>query len=754
MAKTRKTSGEGDPGAETPKKKGPSRRLLILGGLAAGGGLAIGAALSPFSRIAEQRRLAGRPGETVLLSAVRIAPDGIVTVIYPHADMGTGNGTALAQILADELDADWSKVRIERAPPELAFANGALGQAFLRGDVEIPAAMAGFSWLVTRRVAETMRLQITGGSTAIAMTGMEGMRHAGASARYMLTHAAARAWGAPVGEIVVANGVLSHGSDKSAGFGEFAEASLAFDPPARLPFKTRTAYTQIGTSRQRLDIPAKVTGEAVYSGDIRLPGMVFAAIRACPTPGGTLASVDAAPVENSRGVVKVVSLPNAVAVLADNFWRARKAVEALEPQWTPGAKADLDSVATLAAMSASVNGPALKKDHAKGKASELLEADGVKVFEQTYTVPYLAHAAMETCGCVAHLSEGRLEIWGAFQDALGARYHAIKVSGLDPDQVVLNHTEMGGAFGRRAFSLDFLDHAIALAQTVDAPVNLVYTREEDMTHDFYRNASVARMRAILGEDGLPTAISHHYAERNDPRDASHFPYSLANVDVKFSEGNNRAPWGAWRSVDHSVQGFFIESFIDELAHEAGLDPYQYRRRLLADDPRALAVLDAAADMAGWTKNAGGAPRALGIAIKKSFGTIVCEIAEVEVGADGAVRVPNVWVAADPGLAVNPDGFVQQMESGVVYGLTAALHGEITFRKGEVVQRNFWDYPMVKMADCPRISVRIVESGARTGGAGEPATPPIAAAVANALFVATGRRVRSLPLSNADMKSVV
>lgn len=754
MAKARTASDEDGLNSGAPRKKGPSRRLLILGGLAAGGGIAIGAALSPFSRLDEQRKLAGRPGESVLLSALRIAPDDTITVIYPHADMGAGNGTALAQIVADELDADWSKVRIERAPAEVAFANGALAQGFLRGDIEIPEAMAGLGWLVTRRIAETLHLQITGGSTAIAITGMEGMRHAGASARYMLARAAAKAWGVPVDDVVVASGRLTHASGKSAGFGEFAEASLAFDPPARLPFKAKTAYTQIGLSRPRLDIPAKVTGEAIYSGDVRLPGMVFAAIRACPTPGGTLASVDAGPAEASRGVVKVVKLPNAVAVLADNFWRARKAVEALEPQWAQGAKAGLDSAATLVAMGAGVKGAKLRKDHAKGDTAKALDAPDAKIVERTYTVPYLAHAAMETVGCVAHMREGRLEIWGAFQDSLGARYHAAKTSGLDPAQVALNHTEMGGAFGRRAFNLDFLDHAIALARTTEAPVNLIYTREEDMTHDFYRNASVARMRAILDEEGLPVAVSHHYAERNDPKDASHFPYSLENVDVKFSTGDNAAPWGAWRSVDHSVQGFFIESFIDELAHEAGQDPYQYRRRLLADDARSLAVLDAAAEMAGWTQPAGARPRALGIAIKKSFGTVVCEIAEVAIGADGSVRVPNVWVAADPGLVINPNGFAQQMESGVIYGLTAALYGEITFRDGQVVQRNFLDYPMVKMADCPRISVRIMESGARTGGAGEPATPPIAAAVANALFAATGKRVRNLPISTAGQQSVV
>jgi isoquinoline 1-oxidoreductase beta subunit len=540
-----------------PKRKGISRRMMIIGGVAVGGGVAIGVALSPFSRIGEQRRLVGRPGESVLVSALRIAPDETLTVIYPHADMGTGNGTALAQILAEELDADWSKVRIERAPGESAFANGALGQAYLRGNFEIPAALAGLSWLVTRRLAETMHLQITGGSTAIALTGMEGMRHAGASARYMLTRAAARAWSVPESEITIAGGRIRHASGKDAGFGEFAEASLAFEPPARLPFKTKADYKLIGAAKKRLDIPDKVTGKAVYSGDIRLPGMVHAAIRACPTPGGVLASCDPAPAEGRRGVVKVVNLPNAVAVLADSYWRAKTAVEALSPQWSAGDKAGLDSAAMIDAMRASVEGGKLKKDHDRGKTGELLAAAGEKVVERTYTVPFLAHAAMEPMGCVAHMHDGRLDIWGAFQDALASKFLAMKVAGLGEDKVTIHHTEMGGAFGRRAIG-DYLEHAVAIARQTDAPVNLVYSREEDMTHDFYRNASVARMRAALGDDGLPAAIQHHYAERHDPKDASQFPYALDNIDVRFSEGDNGAPWGAWRSVDHSVQGFFIE----------------------------------------------------------------------------------------------------------------------------------------------------------------------------------------------------
>jgi isoquinoline 1-oxidoreductase subunit beta len=445
----------------------------------------------------------------------------------------------------------------------------------------------------------------------------------------------------------------------------------------------------------------------------------------------------------------VVQTPNAVAVLANSFWRARKAVETLKPVWSEGPGATIDSAGTLAAMGEAVRGAQAKKDHARGDAGKVIGAAGDTVVERTYTVPYLAHAAMEPVGCVAHFKDGELHIWGGFQDALNAKFLAMKTAGMREDQVFIHHTEMGGAFGRKG-TYDYIEYAIAIARQVDVPVNLQYTREQDMAHDFYRNPSVARMRAVLGADGRPTAITHTYAEKHDPPDASHFPYALPALDVRFTSGSNAAPWGAWRSVDHSVQGFFIESFIDELAHEAGQDPWQYRRTLLADNPRFLAVLDAAAEMSDWSNKG---DRALGIAIRQSFGTVVAEVAEVVMGADGRPRVTDVWVAADPGLVVNPDGFAQQMESGVIYGLTAALYGEITFKAGRVQQSNFFDYRMVHMADCPRIHTRMIESGARTGGAGEPGTPPIAAAVANAVFVLTGQRARQLPLSTVRLPPV-
>jgi isoquinoline 1-oxidoreductase beta subunit len=729
-------------------KKGPSRRLLIVSGLAAGGGLAVALALRPWSQLGEQRALLSSAEETLLNGSVIIGKDESVTVLYPHADMGVGNGTALAQMLAEELDADWSKVSIRRAPAELAFANGALAQAFLRGETEIPSALAGAGAFAARKLAEQMRLQITGGSTAIRFTGVDGMRPAGAAARAMLVNAAAAAWGVSAGEITVANGRIAHASGKEAGFGELAEAALAFAPPIDPPLKARASYAIVGQAKPRLDIPAKVNGAAVYSGDVRLPGMAFAAIRACPIPGGTLASVDPAPAKAMRGVVGVVEIKDAVAVLADSWWRARQGVDALDPQWDAGENAALDSAVAIAAMAKALTSGELKKDYAEGDAQAAL-GEAARSIEATYVVPYLAHAAMEPVGCVAHLADGRLTIHGAFQDALSAKFAAAKTAGLKPEAVTIIHTEMGGAFGRRA-TLDYLERAVAIAIQTDRPVNLLYSREEDMQQDYYRNASVARMRAGLDATNRPVAWIHQYTEKAEPKEASRIPYAIPAQEAAFIEGLNPAPWGPWRSVDHSVHGFFLESFVDELAHAAGADPMAFRRGLLDHAPRARAVLDAVAEMAEWA-----APRppgvGLGVALTESFGTIVAEIAEVQISAEGKPRVTRVWVAADPGEVINPDGFAQQMESGVVYGLTAALYGEITFAQGRVEQSNFTDYPMLTLAECPQISVRTIASGGKVGGAGEPGTPPIAAAVANAIFAATGVRVRELPLSKTSFE---
>jgi isoquinoline 1-oxidoreductase beta subunit len=448
-----------------------------------------------------------------------------------------------------------------------------------------------------------------------------------------------------------------------------------------------------------------------------------------------------------RGVKKVVKLPAAVAVVADNTWRGKEALAALKPVWNEGAKASLSQASIFAGMDAALAKGDLTEDHATGDVDAALKG-AKRVVEATYRVPFLAHATMEVMNCTAHFEGDRLSIWGGFQDGLGAKARAAKASGLAMDNITLHHTAMGGGFGRRGYSLDYIDKAIAVARQVEGPVQLVFTREEDMTQDFYRHASVARMKAALDDKGHVTAWLHTFTEKHDPPEAIFVNYDFANRAARYASDTNPIPWGAWRSVDHTQQGFFIETFMDELAHAAGKDPFEFRRAHLAGAPRHKAALELAATMAHWgTPTATG--RARGIAMREAFGSIVAQVAEVAI-EDGAVRVHRVWSAVDPGEVINPATFTAQIQGGCVYGLTAALHGEISIEKGRVVQTNFPEYDMVRMRDAPVHEVRFIESGARTGGAGEPGTAPIAPAVGNALFALTGQRIRELPFKSFDL----
>ncbi len=727
-----------------------TRRAVLIGG-AVGGGLLLGYALYPFSTLRRARGLAATGDEVLLTTWFKLAPDGTVTVIVPHSEMGQGVHTSLPMMLAEELDADWSRVRVEQAPADVAFANGPLARAFLRGDVTIPAVLAGTADFAARKIAEFMNLQLTGGSTSVRLTGVDGMRRTGAAARWMLVHAAAEAWNVPATEVTARASRLAHtASGKSATFGEMAARAANFDPPADLPLKPRADYTIVGTSRPRFDIPAKVDGSARYTLDVRLPGMLYAAVRACPVFGGTVAGYDAAQVKASRGVRAVLEIPGAVAVVADSWWRAEQALAALEIRWTEGEGAAHDSDSISAGMDRALAAGDLSTDYSFGDVESALRGAERQV-ERRYRVPYLAHATLEPMACVAHFAGGRLEIHGGFQDGLGARVRAAKVAGLPLERVALHHAAMGGGFGRRGSTLNYLDQAIAIARKVDAPVNLIWSREQDMTQDNYRNASIARMRAGLDAQRRPVAWLHEFTEKHDPEDATWIPYGIADREARYVNGTDPIPFGPWRSVDNSHHAFFIESFVDELAFEAKADPFAYRRDLLTGAPRHRVVLEAAAQMSGW-----GAPlpagRGRGISLKESFGTVVVQVAEVSAGEDGRARVHRVWCAADPGEVVHPDGLVAQLESGIVFGLTAALYGEITIERGRVVEKNFPDYPMLRMADTPSIEVRLVPSGATTGGAGEPGTPPIGAAVANAVFAATGHRVRTLPLRKHDLRT--
>jgi len=725
-----------------------SRRLVIFGGAATAGGLAVGYALMPFQTLDRAKGMIAKEGSTPLSAWVRIGTDNTVTVIVPHSEMGQGVHTSMPMMLAEELDADWSLVRMEQAPADMAFANGALAREYLRGDMSIPSWMSGAAEFGSRKVAEFMNLQITGGSTAVRMTGVRGMRMSGAAARWMLIKAAAAAWGVPESEIVAKKSKLSHASGKSATYGEMAAAAAAFDPPVDVPLKAKKDYTIVGQPIARFDIPGKVDGSAKYGIDLRLPNMTYAVIAASPVFGGTLKSVDEKPAMAMKGVKKVVKLPAAVAVVADNTWRAKEALAALQPVWDEGKNAGVTQASIFAAKEAALAKGGLTEDHASGNVDEALK--GAKnVIEATYKVPFLAHATMEVMNCTAHFEGDKLTIWGGFQDGLGAKARAAKAAGIPIDNVMLHHTAMGGGFGRRGGTLDYIDKAVAVARQVEGPVQVVFTREEDMTQDFYRHASLAKMRAAIDDKGKVTAWLHTFTEKHDPPEAIRVNYDFANQAARYASDTNPIPWGQWRSVDHTQQGFFIETFMDELAAAAGKDPFEFRRAHLEGAPRHKAALELVAEMANWSTPPEQG-RARGIAIRDAFGTIVAQVAEVSVGTDGRARVHKVWSAVDPGEVINPATFTAQIQGGAIYGLTAALYGEISIDKGRVVQQNFPDYEMVRMAEAPEHEVRFIESGARTGGAGEPGTAPIAAAVGNAIFALTKKRIRELPFRKATL----
>lgn len=725
-----------------------SRRFVIFSGVAAAGGLAVGYALMPFSTVDRAKGLLAKQGETALGAWVRIGADNSVTVFVPHSEMGQGVHTSMPMMLAEELDADWSLVRMEQAPADMAFANGALAREFLRGDMSIPQFLSGTADFGSRKIAEFMNLQITGGSTAVRMTGVRGMRVAGAAARAMLTKAAAAKWSVPEGEVVAKQSQLTHASGKAATYGEMAAAAAAYDPPVDPRLKAKKDYTIVGKPIARFDIPGKVDGSAVYGVDLRLPNLSYAVIVASPVHGGTLVSVDEAPAKAMRGVKKVVKLPNAVAVVADNTWRAKEALGALQPKWNDGKNANLTQKSIFDAMEAAVDKGELAEDHATGDVDATLK--GAKnVVEARYRVPYLAHATMEVMNCTAQFEGDKLTVWGGFQNGLDARVRAAETAKIPVENVTLHHTAMGGGFGRRIGS-DYLERAILVARQVEGPVQVMFTREEDMTQDFYRHASVARMKAALDDNGRVVAWLHTFNEKHDPPEAVRVNYNFANQAARYATGTNPIPWGPWRSVDHTQQGFFIETFMDELAHAAGKDPFEFRRAHFDTAPRHKAALELAASMAGW----GTAPaegRARGIALREAFGSIVAQVAEVSI-ENGRVRVHKVWSAVDPGEVINPATFTAQVQGAAIYGLTAALYGEITIENGRTVQKNFPEYEMVRMADAPEHEVRFIESGARTGGAGEPGTAPIAPAVGNAIFALTGKRIRELPFKNYDLRT--
>jgi isoquinoline 1-oxidoreductase beta subunit len=717
-----------------------TRRAVIGAGGLIGGGLAVGLGTIAFAPN-RLRYLPEKSGAAERLTTwIKITPDNEVTAVIPHCEMGQGALTGVAMMLAEELDADWAHVRIEEAPAEDVYANGYMLRGF--------AAEAGFevpSWLEravdfgTFKVADFADLQITGGSSSVRATGRYGMRIAGAAAKRMLLEAAARRFGVPVDELTARDSRIVHASSgRAATYGELASAAARLTPPQHPPLKPRKDYSLVGHSQPRFDIPGKVTGEAQFGIDITLPDMLYAAIAAAPIPGGRVAAVDDASIHAMAGVRDVVTLDGAVAVVADGYWQALQALRSSPPEFTNAGLGSVDTEQIYAAHAAALD---------SGSAEPAGSPPGTTLIAAEYRVPYLAHATMEPMAATARFADGRCEVWAGTQDPLNARRVAAAAAELDARDVVVHNQQLGGGFGRRLpGAFDYIEQAVRIAKTQSPrPVKLIWSREEDMQHDYYRPAVLARMRSVLNSNRRPMSWSSRFTGDPFLDAAAALPiYAVGEPEIDVVDSPVHLRTGSWRSVSYSQHGFFMESFVDELARAAGEDPYEYRRALLENKPRHRAVLDRAAAMAGWGQEPLSG-RARGIAIVESFGTIVAEVAEISLGTNGRIRVHRVDGAVDCGLVVNPDQALAQIQGGIVFGLSAALYQQITVENGAVLQRNFPDYEAIRLADAPRLDVELIDSDAPIGGLGEPGVPPIAPAVANAVHALTGQRLRSLPL---------
>lgn len=746
MSKAEKKTAKKEKRANETRTRKWSRRGFITAGAIAGGALIVGVAIRPGDRTAKLAKYATSEGENLLAAWVKVGADNTVTAIIPHGEMGQGIHTALSAMLAEEMEADWESMEIMEAPAEKDYANFPLIREFMIGGKDVPGMVFDTLNGAFLKIGQGMNMQITGGSTSVRFTGTGAMLTAGAAARELLLKAAAKTWDVPLGELRAEKSFIYHDkSNKSAAFGEFAELAATYKPNIQPKLKARSEYKLIGQSLPRVDIPAKVDGTAMFGIDAEVEGMKYGTVMAAPVHGQSVASLDSSEAKAMPGVIGIYNMGDYVGVVAEGYWQAKQALDMIDVTWTASEASKMDQAAIFAQYDEALDTAKRKTLHKAGNMAKALVASD-SIYEATYHVPYLAHACMEPMNATAWVRDGKCDVWAGTQNPLGTRESTAAHLDMDPENVTLHTAFMGGGFGRRS-EVDFTNQAVDLSVKSGVPVKLIWSREETTQQDHYRPSVTARMKIALDENKMPIGWESVAVHKLDPPEASQIPYNVPNQLMQYVESPVHVRLGPWRSVDHTQHGFFTESLIDELADNAGMDGLVYRRALLKGKPRHLKVLNAAAKLAGWGK-ALPAGQAQGISIVESFMTIVAEVVTVDMNGPEP-RVLHVACAADAGLAVNPDGFKAQMESGIIYGLTAALYGEISIEDGAVAQSNFHDYQMIRMDNAPAIDVEIITSDARIGGAGEPGTPPITPALTAAIFNATGKRLRSLPVMNTE-----
>jgi isoquinoline 1-oxidoreductase beta subunit len=716
-----------------------SRRAFLVGSATVGGGLLVELYQAPAVLAKKSEKTASARAGAEVTAWVLVRPDNTITIQVARTEMGQGSFTGLPMLIAEELACDWSKVQAQ-----YASTSEHLRRNRVYGDM------------------------LTGGSRSIRDSN-EYLRKAGAAARMMLVSAAAQRMGVPTAECTVNKSVITHtASNHTMSFGEVAEDAGKLEIPTNIALKDPREWTLIGQPLKRFDIPDKVTGKTPFAIDTRLPGMLYAAIAQCPVFGGTFKSADEAKIAKMDNVVKVVPLPDAVAVIAKgSWWYAQQALKELPIEWDFGDNAKVDSDSIMKFFRDGVTMKEAPVSRNEGDTEKAFAA-AAQTVEAEYYAPYLEHATMEPQNCTVLFKNGHVDIWATSQNSEATAAQAAEVTEVPLSNVEVHKVHIGGGYGRRGLFHDASRQALMIAKALPGkPIQLIWSREEDIQHGRYRPAALVQLRAALDSSGAPTAFYVRQADQSifsavrpemvkngidsiGTRVFSDSPYAFPNQRMEYAMRNTHVPPGPWRAVAHSNNPFFRECFIDELAIAAKQDPYQFRRKLLEKAPKDLGILDAVAKAAGWEKPLpAGVHR--GIAMQDAYGSYTAAVIEISVSDKGELKIHRVVLGLDCGYVVNPDSVRAQAEGCVVYGLTAALYGEITIKDGRVAQSNFHDYQMMKLAEMPKVEVVLAPTGGFWGGAGEPPLAPLAPALCNAIFAATGKRIRSLPLKHHDLR---